>query len=246
MTDQHVYPACDAQGAQLLDADLKPLWRVSHVPLDGTATYRADQHTLDAIAAIVHREVHAALLLDMEDQRAWEEMFSKPHVQAGLERLEEEAKRQFAAGEYEEGGFAVEDADVSPLTMEDVEKRAEMHIVYGQDKRSHYVHRLEHMLKSCTDFMENPSIAGNAYQVISAYTESLVKTVRALLDSPDEENAPIPGGDRIPPIRDAHGLYIQCACCFQLREITISRANPEMATVLDALGPFLRRCECKE
>jgi hypothetical protein len=45
---------------------------------------------------------------------------------------------------------------------------------------------------------------------------------------------------------DANGLYRQCPRCSQLRDITVSRANPEIATLLDALTPFLRMCGCKE
>jgi len=42
------------------------------------------------------------------EEREWDILFAQPHVQAGLNRLAEEAERQFAAGEIEEGGFAVE------------------------------------------------------------------------------------------------------------------------------------------
>ncbi len=42
------------------------------------------------------------------EEREWDILFAQPHVQAGLDRLAEEAERQFAAGETEEGGFAVE------------------------------------------------------------------------------------------------------------------------------------------
>lgn len=42
------------------------------------------------------------------EEREWDMLFAQPHVQAGLERLAEEARRQFLAGETVEGGFAVE------------------------------------------------------------------------------------------------------------------------------------------
>ena len=47
---------------------------------------------------------------DFEDdeEREWDILFAQPHVQAGLSRLAEEAERQFAIGETEEGGFGVE------------------------------------------------------------------------------------------------------------------------------------------
>ena len=43
-----------------------------------------------------------------EEEMEWDILFAQPHVQAGLDRLEEEAMRQITAGEIEEGGFAVE------------------------------------------------------------------------------------------------------------------------------------------
>jgi|SRR5581483_1619612 len=47
---------------------------------------------------------------DIEDdeEQEWDILFAQPHVQAGLSRLAEEAERQFAIGETEEGGFGVE------------------------------------------------------------------------------------------------------------------------------------------
>ena len=43
-----------------------------------------------------------------EEELEWDNLFSQPHVQAGLDRLAEEAERQFVAGETVEGGFAIE------------------------------------------------------------------------------------------------------------------------------------------
>ncbi len=43
-----------------------------------------------------------------EEELEWDTLFAQPHVQAGLDRLEEEAMRQFLAGKTVEGGFAVE------------------------------------------------------------------------------------------------------------------------------------------
>ena len=43
-----------------------------------------------------------------EEERKWKAFFARSDVQAELERLAEEAEREFAAGEIEEGGFAVE------------------------------------------------------------------------------------------------------------------------------------------
>ncbi len=38
----------------------------------------------------------------------WDNILRKPHVRPGLRRMAAEARRQIAAGETEEGGFAVE------------------------------------------------------------------------------------------------------------------------------------------
>jgi hypothetical protein len=38
----------------------------------------------------------------------WNNIINTPHVRDGLRRLAREARRQFAVGETEEGGFAVE------------------------------------------------------------------------------------------------------------------------------------------
>ncbi len=43
-----------------------------------------------------------------EEEQEWDALFAQPHVQAGLSKLAEEAEQQFARGEFEEGGFAVE------------------------------------------------------------------------------------------------------------------------------------------
>ena len=43
-----------------------------------------------------------------DEELEWDALFAQPHVQAALDRLEEEAKRQFLAGKTSEGGFAVE------------------------------------------------------------------------------------------------------------------------------------------
>ena len=56
----------------------------------------------------------AAALLEIgddytdEEELEWDTLFTQPHVQAGLDRLAKEAKRQFLAGKTVEGGFAVE------------------------------------------------------------------------------------------------------------------------------------------
>lgn len=43
-----------------------------------------------------------------EEEQEWDNLFAQPHVQAGLNRLAEEAEQQVSLEKFEEGGFAVE------------------------------------------------------------------------------------------------------------------------------------------
>lgn len=96
------------------------------IPLspEGSSTFHSDHFTLDKVAAAalaksIIRDLHMRYLCAIalpeigydytdEEELEWDNLFAQPHVQAGLDRLAEEAERQFAAGEIEEGGFAVE------------------------------------------------------------------------------------------------------------------------------------------
>lgn len=95
-----------------------------HLPSTQTSTFNSDRMVLDAKAVVA--EVNSDILdIDMkylrttalpeigddftdEEELEWDILFAQLHVQAGLDRLAKEAERQFAAGETEEGGFAVE------------------------------------------------------------------------------------------------------------------------------------------
>ena len=94
------------------------------LPSTQTSTFNSDRMVLDAKAVVTEvnsmiRDTHIEHLraialpeigddfTDEEDQE-WDVLFAQPHVQAGLDRLAKEAERQFAAGETEEGGFAIE------------------------------------------------------------------------------------------------------------------------------------------
>ncbi len=45
---------------------------------------------------------------DEAEEREWDSIVSKPYVRQALRRMAAEARRQYYAGETEEGGFAVE------------------------------------------------------------------------------------------------------------------------------------------
>ncbi len=63
---------------------------------------RAQQLSDDAQNALAVR------ILDAIDEQEWDEIVSKPRVRQALRTLAEEARQQEAAGETEEGGFAIE------------------------------------------------------------------------------------------------------------------------------------------
>ena len=98
----------------------------ARIPLspEGASTFHSDHFTLDKAAAgaetnSIIRDTHMKYLCAIalpefggdytdDEELEWDTLFAQPHVQAGLDRLAHEAVRQFAAGETEEGGFAVE------------------------------------------------------------------------------------------------------------------------------------------
>lgn len=49
----------------------------------------------------------AASILEAIEEREWEAIISKPHVQQKLLNMAEEAWQEHEAGETEEGGFAI-------------------------------------------------------------------------------------------------------------------------------------------
>jgi hypothetical protein len=50
----------------------------------------------------------AERILDEIDEQEWDDIVSKPHVLLALHQMAAEARQQDAAGETEEGGFALE------------------------------------------------------------------------------------------------------------------------------------------
>jgi hypothetical protein len=98
----------------------------AHIPssFEEARTFQDDRFRLDKTAAVAEanfiiRDAHTRYFRTIglpeigddysdEEELEWNTFFAQPHVQAELERLAEEAERQFAAGDTEEGGFAVE------------------------------------------------------------------------------------------------------------------------------------------
>ncbi len=61
--------------------------------------YIRDYHALVPQRTIEEEEV---------EEREWDSIVSKPHVRQALRRMATEARRQYYAGETEEGGFGLE------------------------------------------------------------------------------------------------------------------------------------------
>ena len=79
---------------------------IKYVLIGSTIAVPASVVVAEAEALI--REAHKIGGDYSEEELEWKAFFADTHVQAELERLAEEAEREFAAGETEEGGFAIE------------------------------------------------------------------------------------------------------------------------------------------
>lgn len=78
---------------------------IAHIPLfdDPASTFHqpGEQVPLNAVAAI-------SGIQDVYSEIEWHHIVNKPSVRQALRRMATEARRQYYAGETEEGGFAVE------------------------------------------------------------------------------------------------------------------------------------------
>lgn len=79
----------------------------AHFPLSSerASTFYSDHITLNKAAVVAEVDSN---IRDAFDEMVWHHIVNTPHVQNGLRRLAAEARRQVAAGEIEEGGFAIE------------------------------------------------------------------------------------------------------------------------------------------
>ncbi len=92
------------------------------LPPAPTSTFQANSIRLDKTAAVAEqdsieqayiRAYHALVpkrTIEEEEaeEREWDSIVNKPHVRQALRRMAAEARRQYYAGETEEGGFAIE------------------------------------------------------------------------------------------------------------------------------------------
>jgi hypothetical protein len=87
----------------------------AHIPLfpipASTFHSSTGRITLNAAAAVSEAPSiveDAFIRANLAEELEWDNIINTPHVRGGLRRLAAEARRQFAAGETEEGGFAIE------------------------------------------------------------------------------------------------------------------------------------------
>lgn len=71
----------------------------AHVILNTTAAWIRSHYDIGPKRTIEEEEA---------EEREWDSIVSKPHVRQALRRMAAEARRQYYAGETEEGGFGLE------------------------------------------------------------------------------------------------------------------------------------------
>ena len=81
-----------------------------HVVIDkGAMVAEAESRLKDALIKAYHALVPKRTIEEEEaEEREWNSIVSKPHVQQALRRMAAEARQQYYAGEIEEGGFGLE------------------------------------------------------------------------------------------------------------------------------------------
>ena len=75
------------------------------LPPAPASTFHSNHITLEAFVAVVEAD---SIVQDALDELEWHNIVSTPQVRNGLRRLAAEARREYYAGETEEGGFALD------------------------------------------------------------------------------------------------------------------------------------------
>lgn len=78
-----------------------------HLLPEKTSTFQHDYIVIDKTTAAAEAE-SITRDADTSSEQEWHKIVSTPGVRTGLRRLATEARRQIAAKETEEGGFAIE------------------------------------------------------------------------------------------------------------------------------------------
>jgi hypothetical protein len=78
-----------------------------HLLCEETSTFHHDYIVIDQTTAAAEAE-SITRDADTSSEQEWRKIVSTPSVRTGLRRLAAEARRQIAAKETEEGGFAIE------------------------------------------------------------------------------------------------------------------------------------------
>ncbi len=84
-------------------------FHANRIRVDKTAAVAEPDYIVQAYIRAYHALVPKRTIEEEEaEEREWESIVSKPHVQQALRRMAAEARQQYYAGETEEGGFAIE------------------------------------------------------------------------------------------------------------------------------------------
>lgn len=84
-------------------------FHANHIRLDASAAVAEQDFIVQAYIRAYHAVVPKRTIEEEEaEEREWHAIISQPHVQQALRRMAAEARRQYYAGETEEGGFAIE------------------------------------------------------------------------------------------------------------------------------------------
>lgn len=75
------------------------------LPPAPASTFHSDHITLEVFIALEEAD---SIVQDALDELEWHDIVSTPQVRNGLRRLAAEARREYYAGETEEGGFALD------------------------------------------------------------------------------------------------------------------------------------------
>jgi hypothetical protein len=75
------------------------------LPSVPASTYQAKYFVIDSVATVAES---SSQLQDLLEELEWNKIATTPRVRSGLRRLAAEALQEFATGETEEGGFAIE------------------------------------------------------------------------------------------------------------------------------------------
>ncbi len=120
--------------------------------------------------------------MDEEEERKWQQTQQENdrRFMAELAQLVEASVRRAIYGDPPDPDDLPVQRNAPDPGGDTDDERVEASIVTVDGSQADYIRKLEHLLKSCVDVMENPSIAGDSPYTIHPYIESLCKRAREL------------------------------------------------------------------